>query len=62
MQCHEGGQTDSHQSVSNSCIRATLRRAIDDLEFADAAVACGYNRLVVQRGAGETRAWDEGGG
>ena len=31
-----------------------MRRAIDDLEFADAAVACGYNRLVVQRGAGET--------
>ena len=30
-----------------------LVQAVDDLEFADAAIACGYNRLVVQRGAGK---------
>ncbi|GAX74540.1 hypothetical protein CEUSTIGMA_g1989.t1 [Chlamydomonas eustigma] len=29
-----------------------LIKAIDDIEFADAAIGCGYNRLIVQRGAG----------
>lgn len=30
----------------------TVCRAVDDLDFADAALARGYTRLLVQRGAG----------